>query len=81
MASDLPGIREQVIAGQEALLVHNNPDAISEQLVRLAQEPYLRKRLAKAAQQAFESTFTVERMSQRVLSLYEQCIEELRLKN
>ena len=76
VASDLPGIREQVIAGQEALLVHNNPDAVAEQLVRLAQEPYLRKRLAKAAQQAFESTFTVERMSQRVLSLYEQCIEE-----
>lgn len=77
VVSDLPGIREQVIAGQEALLVHNNPDAVAEQLVRLAQEPYLRKRLARAAQQAFESTFTVERMSQRVLSLYEQCIEEV----
>jgi lipopolysaccharide/colanic/teichoic acid biosynthesis glycosyltransferase/glycosyltransferase involved in cell wall biosynthesis len=76
VASDLPGIREQVIAGQEALLVHNNPDAVAEQLVRLAQEPYLRKRLGKAAQQAFESTFTVDRMSQRVLSLYEQCTEE-----
>jgi len=76
VASDLPGIREQVIAGQEALLVTNNPDAVAEQLVRLAQEPYLRKRLGKAAQQAFESAFTVDRMAQRVLSLYTQCIEE-----
>ena len=76
VASDLPGIREQVIAGQEALLVANNPDAVAEQLVRLAQEPYLRKRLGKAAQQAFESAFTVDRMAQRVLSLYAQCIEE-----
>lgn len=76
VASDLAGIREQVIAGQEALLVANNPDALAEQLVRLAQEPYLRKRLGKAAQQAFESAFTVDRMAQRVLSLYAQCIEE-----
>jgi lipopolysaccharide/colanic/teichoic acid biosynthesis glycosyltransferase/glycosyltransferase involved in cell wall biosynthesis len=76
VASDLPGIREQVIAGQEALLVHNNPDDVAEQLLRLAQEPYLRKRLAKAAQQAFESTFTAEHMSQRILSLYDQCTEE-----
>ena len=76
VASDLPGIREQVIAGQEALLVANNADAVAEQLLRLAQEPYLRKRLGKAAQQAFESAFTVDRMAQRVLSLYAQCIEE-----
>ena len=76
VASDLPGIREQVIAGQEALLVANNADAVAEQLLRLAQEPYLRKRLGKAAQQAFESAFTVDRMAQRVLSLYTQCIEE-----
>ena len=76
VASDLPGISEQVIAGQEVLLVTNSVDAVAEQLVRLAQEPYLRKRLGKAAQQAFESAFTVERMAQRVLFLYQQCIEE-----
>jgi lipopolysaccharide/colanic/teichoic acid biosynthesis glycosyltransferase/glycosyltransferase involved in cell wall biosynthesis len=76
VASDLPGIREQVIAGQEALLVANSMDAVAEQLIRLAQEPYLRKRLGKAAQQAFESAFTVDRMAQHVLSLYQQCIEE-----
>jgi lipopolysaccharide/colanic/teichoic acid biosynthesis glycosyltransferase len=51
-------------------------DAVAEQLIRLAQEPYLRKRLGKSAQQAFESAFTVERMAQRVLFLYQQCIEE-----
>ncbi len=76
VASDLPGIREQVIAGQEALLVTNSVDAVAEQLIRLAQEPYLRKRLGKAARQAFESAFTAERMAQRVLFLYQQCIEE-----
>ncbi len=76
VASDLPGIREQVIAGQEALLVANSPDAVAEQLIRLAQEPYLRKRLGKAAQQAFASAFTVDRMALRVLALYAQCIEE-----
>ena len=76
VASDLPGIREQVIAGQEALLVANSPDAVAEQLIRLAQEPYLRKRLGKAAQQAFKSAFTADRMALRVLALYAQCIEE-----
>jgi len=76
LASDLPGIREQVIAGQEALLAKNSVGAVAEELVRLSQEPYLRKRLGKAAQQAFEDAFIVNKMAPKILRLYERCIED-----
>ncbi len=75
LASDLPGIREQIIPNQEGLLVVNNADAIAEQIVRLAREPYLRKRLGRAAQQCFESTFTVEHMADNVMQVYRQCVD------
>ncbi len=76
LASDLPGIREQIIPGQEGLLVHNTAEAVSEQIVRLVQEPYLRKRLGRAAQQSFEAAFTVDRMAEGVKKVYDLCVQE-----
>ena len=76
LASDLPGIREQLIPGQEGLLVANTPEAVAEQLMRLVREPYLRKRLGRAAQQCFESNFAVEHMAERVMTVYEQCLRD-----
>ena len=76
LASDLPGIREQIIPGQEGLLVHNTAEAVSEQIARLVQEPYLRKRLGRAAQQSFEAAFTVDRMAEGVKKVYDLCVQE-----
>ena len=76
LASDLPGIREQINHNQEGLLVANTPEVIAEQLLRLVREPYLRKRLARAAQQSFESLFAAEPMAERVLQIYSQCTAE-----
>jgi exopolysaccharide biosynthesis polyprenyl glycosylphosphotransferase len=76
LASDLPGIREQIIPGQEGLLVANSAEAVAEQLTRLVQEPYLRKRLSRAAQQSFEAAFTVDRMADGVMKVYDQCVQE-----
>ncbi|WP_233203641.1 sugar transferase [Limnohabitans sp. B9-3] len=73
LASDLPGIREQLIPGQEGLLVANTPEAVAEQLMRLVREPYLRKRLGRAAQQCFENNFAVEHMAEQVMDVYQQC--------
>ena len=75
LASDLPGIREQIAPNQTGVLVTHNPHAIAEQLLRLVKEPALRKRLGKAAQQTFEADFTAERMAQRVLEVYRDCFK------
>ena len=76
LASDLPGIREQITQNQEGVLVANTPEAVAEQLVRLAREPYLRKRLGRAAQQYFDSTFEVTHMAEAVMQVYRQCVHE-----
>jgi exopolysaccharide biosynthesis polyprenyl glycosylphosphotransferase len=75
LASDLPGIREQLIPNQEGVLVSNSVEAVTEALLRLVNEPYLRKRLGRAAQQCFESTFSVEPMADAVMQVYRQCIQ------
>ena len=76
LASDLPGIREQIIHNQEGLLCGNTEAAIAQQLLRLIQEPYLRKRLGRAAQEHFQNTFTVDRMALQVQQVYQQCLTE-----
>ena len=76
LASDLPGIREQINTNQEGLLVANTPDAVADQLLRLVREPHLRKRLGRAAQHYFESDFTADKMADRVLQVYRQCTQE-----
>jgi lipopolysaccharide/colanic/teichoic acid biosynthesis glycosyltransferase/glycosyltransferase involved in cell wall biosynthesis len=74
LASDLPGIREQINTHQDGLLVANTPDAVAEQLVRLMREPHLRQRLGRAAQAVFNTSFTQAQMSSRVFEVYETCL-------
>ena len=76
LASDLPGIREQIIHNQEGLLCANTEEAIVQQLLRLVQEPYLRKRLGRAAQEHFQNTFTVDHMARQVQAVYQQCLAD-----
>ena len=74
LASDLPGIREQINTNQEGLLVANTPDAVADQLIRLVREPHLRKRLGRAAQAVFNTSFTQAQMANGVLEVYQKCI-------
>lgn len=76
LASDLPGLREQVMHGHEGLLVANTEQAVAHQLLRLAQDPALRQRLGHAAQQRFEAQFTLGDMAERVMAVYQQCVRE-----
>ncbi len=76
LASDLPGIREQINTNQEGILVANTPDAVADQLLRVAREPHLRKRLGRAAQHYFESDFCADQMAERVLVVYRRCTQE-----
>jgi lipopolysaccharide/colanic/teichoic acid biosynthesis glycosyltransferase/glycosyltransferase involved in cell wall biosynthesis len=74
LASSLPGIREQINAYQDGILVANSPDAVAEKLLQLVRDPYMRKRLGHAAQEVFNKKFTQEQMAERVLDVYEDCI-------
>jgi lipopolysaccharide/colanic/teichoic acid biosynthesis glycosyltransferase/glycosyltransferase involved in cell wall biosynthesis len=74
LASDLPGIREQINTNQEGLLVPNTPEAVADQLIRLVREPHLRKRLGRAAQTVFNTSFTQAQMASGVLEVYQKCI-------
>lgn len=76
LASNLPGIREQIITYQDGVLSPNTPDAVAEKLLQLVRDPHLRKRLGRAAQQTFESAFAAEPMAERVLQVYRQCTQE-----
>ncbi|HQR86878.1 MAG: hypothetical protein B7Y59_11575 [Burkholderiales bacterium 35-55-47] len=76
LASNLPGIREQIIPYQDGVLTTNTPDAVAEKLLQLVRDPHLRKRLGRAAQQTFESAFAAEPMAERVLQVYRQCTQE-----
>ena len=76
LASNLPGIREQINTYQDGVLTANTPEAVAEKLLQLLRDPHLRKRLGRAAQQTFESAFAAEPMAERVLQVYRQCMQE-----
>ena len=76
LASSLPGIREQINAYQDGILVANTPEAVAEKLLQLVRDPHMRKRLGRAAQQKFEDSFTADAMAERVLQVYRQCTQE-----
>ncbi len=76
LASSLPGIREQINAYQDGILVANTPEAVAEKLLQLVRDPHMRKRLGRAAQQRFEDSFTADTMAERVLQVYRQCTQE-----
>ena len=76
LASSLPGIREQINAYQDGILVANTPEAVAEKLVQLVRDPHMRRRLGRAAQQKFNDCFAVETMAERVLQVYHQCTQE-----
>ncbi|WP_310626566.1 sugar transferase [Limnohabitans sp.] len=73
LASDLPGIREQITSQQEGVLTANTTADVAAHLLRLVREPHLRHRLGRAAQQRFESDFSADQMANEVMQVYRQC--------
>ena len=77
LASNLPGIREQISTYQDGVLAANTAEAVAEKLLQLVRDPHMRKRLGKSAQQRFEDSFAAETMAERVLQVYRQCTQEV----
>jgi lipopolysaccharide/colanic/teichoic acid biosynthesis glycosyltransferase/glycosyltransferase involved in cell wall biosynthesis len=75
LASNLPGIREQISTYQDGVLATNTAEAVAEKLLQLVQDPQMRKRFAKSAENVFNEKFTQELMAERTLEVYQNCIE------
>ena len=73
LSTPVSGIPELITSEGEGLLVPpNNPARLADALVRLLTSPELRERLALFARAKIETSFSIERSSAQLLSLFEQ---------
>ncbi len=72
VATDLPGVRELVRSGEEAVLTANRAEALAHALEQLVSTPGLRGRLGRAARHRYEARFTTGPMAEAVNALYVQ---------
>lgn len=75
VCSDIGPLWEIVGGEEHALLVPpENPDALAEAVVRLAEDPALRKRLGEALHERVATEFTAERMAEQYLQIYRDAL-------
>jgi glycosyltransferase involved in cell wall biosynthesis len=75
IAPDVPGIDELLQSGQEGLLVRpEDPAALTEAVLALAQDAALRTRLGASARKRVALDFTPERMVDRTLEVYRRLV-------
>ena len=78
IAPDLAGIDELLESGQEGLLVRpEDPAALTEAVLAMAQDAALRTRLGTSARRRVASDFTLERMVDRTLEVYRRLMGDL----
>jgi glycosyltransferase involved in cell wall biosynthesis len=78
---DVDGAREVTITGQTGILVPpQDTDALADALATLAGNAELRARLGSAGQQRFTEQFRHQRMTRLVREVYQQVLEQSRLK-
>jgi glycosyltransferase involved in cell wall biosynthesis len=71
VATDVRGLRELVVDGQDALLVPEDADALADALRRVLDDPSLARRLGEAGRQV-EGAGSDEQLVARFLELYER---------
>lgn len=77
VASDVGGVREAVLDGQNGFLIaRHDTAAFTRALGRLLADADLRGRMARNSRRLFEERFTAELMLRKTLSLYRQAVPE-----
>jgi glycosyltransferase involved in cell wall biosynthesis len=72
VASDIPGVDELVVSGENGLLVDpDDPPALARALRRLLDDRELRLGIARRARAAVEAQYTAAAMADRVMAEYE----------
>jgi len=74
-ASDVGGIRESVIDGENGLLTpRGDIGAFANSLERLLGDESLRSRMARTSRQMFEQRFTAEQMFRKTFNVYREAV-------
>jgi glycosyltransferase involved in cell wall biosynthesis len=77
VATRVGGVPEVVVDGETGLLVPpRDPDALSEAILTLLQDPDLRQKMGQAGQERVREYFSVERMVEETEALYERLLAE-----
>jgi len=72
VGTDIPGNREIVIDGQNGFMVPlRNPQALAEALIKLIEDPGLRRRMGECGRKMVVESFTERRVFSQVLGLYQ----------
>lgn len=70
LASDVPGVRELVVHGEDGWLVDNRPAAWADGLLRLLGDPELRRRLGESGHRRMRSEFGLGDAARRWIEVY-----------
>lgn len=75
IASDLPGIREQLVHGESGWLVnHLDPSALADAFRTLSSDPALRQALGSAARRRYEQLFEISAMAEQTYKVFLRCV-------
>ena len=76
VATDVPGCREAVVAGETGFLVPpRNVDELVQAIRKLVEDPALRRRMGQAGRARVVQHFAVERIVEQYLELYTEVLE------
>jgi glycosyltransferase involved in cell wall biosynthesis len=77
VATDVPGCRDIARADLNALLVPvEDPEALADAIDRLAGDPQLRRKFAKAGRELVERNFSSQRIGRDVIALYQRLLAQ-----
>ena len=80
VVTDIPGVREVIEDGREGLLTDPvNPQDLADKVRRLIEDPGLRREMGRLGREKVLSSFTVERVADQVLRVYEAVQEMPRI--
>ena len=80
VASSVGALQELVRDGESGLLVRpGDPQALAEALERMIREGALRGRCIEAGRRAVEATYTVDRMVEQTLAVYDEALHQPRI--
>lgn len=72
VASDIPGLREAVLAGETGLLVDNNPSDVAAAVQQLLGDEVLALRMGEHGRQRVSREFNEDMMVERTLGIYKE---------
>lgn len=74
VATNIDGIGEILVHGEDALLAPHDPARLAEAVLRLIDEPDTAARLAAAAREKAVARFSAKAMAAEVESIYQRCL-------